>query len=208
MGFLYRLDFSSGKSYIGVTKVSVADRLKRHRYASSRRKLPIYSAWAKHGAPSVVTLAEVDNADLVMVETNAIRVFSTQVPGGYNLTAGGDGLSGFKMSAATIEKIKKAQRGRVISEKTREKLRQANLGKKVPDAVREKIRIGMSGLVRGPQSAEHIEKLRLARLGRVHSPAQVAKTRAKLTGVKHSPERVAARVETRRKNKEKLNAMR
>jgi hypothetical protein len=56
------------------------------------------------------------------IEKEWIRRLGTMVPNGYNLTAGGDGLSEWSPSENTIEKRRKARRGYHHSLETRERI--------------------------------------------------------------------------------------
>ena len=92
MGILYKLDFPSGKSYIGITKRSVLGRFNSHRVGAGARNATLVStAWRKYGEPHLVILAIVENYLLFETEKKAIAIFKTFAPQGYNLTCGGDG---------------------------------------------------------------------------------------------------------------------
>ena len=52
---------------------------------------------------------------------------------GYNLTDGGQGISGMKRSPETIEKIRQANIGKTFSPEVIEKIRRGNLGKKLSE---------------------------------------------------------------------------
>lgn len=116
MGALYRLDFPSGKSYIGITMGSVESRFRAHVLESTKRKgWAVHRAIAKYGveAVKVVTLAISDSwGYLQLVEKNAIRVFGTFGEGGYNMTAGGDGTQGHVVSEEERAKRSARSRGR------------------------------------------------------------------------------------------------
>ncbi|MDP2620863.1 MAG: NUMOD3 domain-containing DNA-binding protein [Hyphomicrobiales bacterium] len=91
MGQLYRLDFASGKSYIGVSRVSAISRFLSHdKAAKNGADLLLSRAWRKHGAPQLRVLAIVENDDLLLAERLAVRAFGTMMPSGYNMTPGGD----------------------------------------------------------------------------------------------------------------------
>lgn len=95
MGCLYRLEFPSGKSYIGVTLKTAALRLKQHVTDARRGDRLIGQAIRKYGAENcrVVTLVISDDfAYLKEMEKRAIAAFGTFRPGGYNSTMGGDGV--------------------------------------------------------------------------------------------------------------------
>ena len=138
MGLLYKLDFASGKSYIGITSQPLKRRINGH--ADETRKgcsLLVHRAWRKYGAPKLAVLAIVDRKDLLETERRAIAVFGTLAPGGYNLTAGGDanpmhspiaaakqGLAmvGKRHSVAAKAKMSAAKADRKLSEEHKRKI--------------------------------------------------------------------------------------
>lgn len=123
MGCLYRIDFPSGKSYIGVTSKPAEWRLTEHKNAArSTGDLVIHKAIRKYGENSctISTLVISDDDDyLKAIEVLAIKKFNTLTPNGYNMTSGGNGVNGpsslatkrrvaaFKKTAATRESIEK-----------------------------------------------------------------------------------------------------
>ena len=93
MGELYRLDFSNGKSYVGITKTTAARRFAGHRTRSRAHKgndAALYAAWQKHGEPKLVVLAVLEDGELLSAEMRAIAAYNTRAPNGYNMTAGGE----------------------------------------------------------------------------------------------------------------------
>jgi len=131
MGALYRLDFPSGKSYVGITTGSVESRFRVH-VRDSKKGGPqtIHRALRKYGAEAVkrVTLAISNSWEyLQLVEKNAIRVFGTFGKGGYNSTLGGDGFLGGRHTPESKAKI--AQASRNCSAETRRKIGDAFRGK-------------------------------------------------------------------------------
>ena len=63
MGLIYKLTFSNGKVYIGMTRVSLRKRLYCHAFKSKaeKPKLPVHRAWKLHGEPASEILAIVEN---------------------------------------------------------------------------------------------------------------------------------------------------
>ena len=93
MGALYRLDFSNGKSYIGITTKTAQKRFNGHRLRVSSGVLDntlMYNAWRKYGEPKLIILAILENHMLKETEIAAIKAYNTFAPNGYNTTPGGD----------------------------------------------------------------------------------------------------------------------
>ena len=93
--FVYLLTFASGKSYVGVSR-DMEGRMDWHWYRSeSMTSLPISRAFIKYGEPKVEILATCDSEkSAYKEEMRAIQTHDTQVPNGYNVTAGGKGMAG------------------------------------------------------------------------------------------------------------------
>lgn len=90
-GTLYRLDFASGKSYVGVTTKTAHERFADHqKTVSLGGPWAVYQAWRKYGTPKLVVLAIVSRSVLKIVEQRAVAAFGTFAPHGYNMTPGGD----------------------------------------------------------------------------------------------------------------------
>src|SRR4030042_1793660 len=62
MGLIYKLTFSNAKIYIGMTTVSLRNRLYCHRFKSTADtpKLLVHRAWKLHGEPLAEVLAIVE----------------------------------------------------------------------------------------------------------------------------------------------------
>lgn len=91
MGQLYKLDFSNGKSYIGITTKTALQRFKGHcvRHQCGKDRSALYNAFRKHGEPILVILAVLEDREMVETEIRAIKAFNTLLPNGYNTTPGG-----------------------------------------------------------------------------------------------------------------------
>jgi len=145
MGFLYRLNFPNGKSYIGMTTLCVTHRVAKHKsnMLGGGRGCILYSAWAKHGDPEVVVLAELPNDKLPSAEVIAIRDAGTLCPSGYNMTIGGE--TSPSLTPAVAAKISEASMGNqkrlgsLASEETRLKMSLAKAGRKLSAAHRAKL---------------------------------------------------------------------
>lgn len=111
---LYKLTFTSGKSYIGQTVRNMNIRLAQHRTAANRgSSLAVHCAWRKYGEPSVSIIGEYENADaLHAAEIAAIQNHGVLSPNGYNVGLGGETAA--SKSPEVAAKIADKARGRKI----------------------------------------------------------------------------------------------
>ena len=170
MGEIYRLDFANGKSYIGLTELTAAERLWGHRCRAQKGDTALYHAWRKYGEPTLVVLKlSVPRSKLGAAERATIRLYNTMAPNGYNVIDGGNvspmtfphiaaktanALRGRKLSKAHRAALSAAQRG-----KPRPWHSAALLGKKLSAATRAKMSRSAKRLKRTP---EHIARLRIS----------------------------------------------
>ena len=93
-GCLYKLTFSDGKSYIGITSRTLHHRLSGHLGAAHAGKpQPICEAIRKLGKPKAKILLGCQNWEqLCEAERAAIEEYGTLVPNGYNVSSGGGGF--------------------------------------------------------------------------------------------------------------------
>lgn len=113
----------------------------------------LWSAINKYG-PEQFVIEQIDVADS-LEELNRKEVWhilrlGTLVPGGYNLTAGGKGgLTGFKHSVATREKMRQTQMLRSDENKKKigEKISKALMGRTFSKEAREKMSIAAQGKI-------------------------------------------------------------
>lgn len=119
MFYLYKLTFTSGKSYIGQTRRSMKARIDQHRNVANRgSKLAVHCAWRQYGDPSIEVLGEFACPDaLHKAEIDAIQSHGTLSPNGYNISVGGDTAPSLMPEVAA--KISKACKGRKHSEEKR-----------------------------------------------------------------------------------------
>ncbi len=117
---VYQLTFPNDKSYIGVSKHPL-QRLKYHRHNQSH----VGNAIRKYGDPKVKILLVGEASYCYEMERRLIKNFRTLHPEGYNLAAGGIGVS--QPSNVVREKMADARRGKKHSPETIEKIRKAGL---------------------------------------------------------------------------------
>lgn len=120
-GGLYQLIFPNGKSYIGITKRDVALRWCAHKSLAANltnRTSVIGRATQKYGPENVQvrTLVISDSFNyLLEIEKQAIKVYGTLVPNGYNVSEGGRGSSGCKHTDEAKKKISAASKGHTFN---------------------------------------------------------------------------------------------
>lgn len=157
----------NGKVYIGQTRVSLKTRWAQHcRPKSNSRALR--HAIEKYGVDSFLieeVLRVSNQTELDAQECHHIQQFNSLVPGGYNLTSGGEG--GYTRSEETRKKLSEAGRGkgRPHTPESRAKLSAAKMGNKNPQFGKK-------------QSPETIAKRSQALKGRKRASEVIAAIRA------------------------------
>lgn len=184
----------NGKSYIGITKLSIIERWNTHISNSRKPKYPLHHAIAKYGSISfTITLLE-ENKDRKVIssleEPTIQRLRSHITQHGYNVAKGGySGDLGSDAQHKRIETIRNFSPERKAEHK--ERLHQRNLGKtKENDTGRllqsEKIKGNKfrKGIAHDVESRLKISK---ANKGKVRSPESIEKYRkaAKIRGASH-----------------------
>ena len=122
----------NGKSYIGITKLSVQERWNIHKSTAKKPKYPLHHAIAKYGSNSFTILLLEENEDRIVIsglEEPIIQQLKTHITQhGYNVAKGGYGGDlGPIATAKRIETIKNYSTERKA--KYQEKLRLRNLGR-------------------------------------------------------------------------------
>ena len=124
----------TNKVYIGITNQGSGARYRHHWYESRiGEPSPIHRSMAKYGEENF-TLEIIDFADtydeLKEKEKYWIKQYnSTDRTIGYNLTEGGDGTFGKKLSEETKDKIRQKALGRKLSEETKARMSESRKGK-------------------------------------------------------------------------------
>lgn len=183
-GYIYSITNEiNGKSYIGKTN-DLVRRWKEHCYGSGRTAI-LNKAFKKYGLEhfvfDIVAQIPFDNIEelndvLAQLEIYYIELYDT-FHHGYNATVGGEGISGYKQSPETTEKIRKANIGKIVSNETK-----------------ARISVNRKGI---GHSAETKQKITKALLSRDHSIYE--KSSAKLKGKKRNHEMIMRGALKRRK---------
>ena len=121
----------NNKEYIGLTTRTLEERWKQHIYESNKKdswewNTPLGNAIKKYGKDSfqVFVLEECSSeTELKQKEIQLIRERkSLASENGYNLSFGGDGRLGYKLSEETKRKIGEGNIGKVMSNESKEKM--------------------------------------------------------------------------------------
>jgi len=121
----------NNKEYIGLTTKPLEHRWKQHIYESNKKdswewNTPLGNAIKKYGKDSfqIFVLEECSSeTELKQKEIQLIRERkSLATETGYNLTLGGDGRLGYKLSEETKRKIGEGNIGKVMSNEAKEKM--------------------------------------------------------------------------------------
>ena len=102
MNFLvYKISFPNSKFYIGVTTKPIEERILGHKKAARFKSSLVGRAIGKFGEHNIKT--EVlfccsSKEEMLRREKESIILFNSKHPFGYNLTDGGDGITGNKIS--------------------------------------------------------------------------------------------------------------
>lgn len=221
IAFVYRLTNTvTGKQYIGICASKVQRRWRRHcnsawaNKARNRNCPALHAAIRKYGESvfEIETLYRAVNwLEACRVERGLIAQYGTMAPNGYNLTSGGEGTLGHKMSVAECERRSAAAKGKVLTPQHRAKIGMANKGKKRAPELAAIMRDRMNqwreaaGKITTPArqvaALRNLDKARISNIGR-HPPEE---TRAKMgawqIGKKLSAEtkeKIAAKARQRR----------
>lgn len=154
MAELYQISFPNGKSYIGVTSATATARFAEHVYNSTRtdRGRAIERAIRKYGAKAAIVKTLVIGAweYLLGLEMAAILAFGTFGRGGYNMTAGGEGATGYKHTPESLIKMGAVHKGKAHHTQphtpdAKAKMRAAALGRFMSPETRTKIGMASRG---------------------------------------------------------------
>lgn len=138
-GVIYKYTSPSNKVYVGKT-TNEKQRKLRHQCDKKERCVALQRAFAKYGYDSftyeVIEIVEdndisVVNDKLSQLEQYYIAEYKSNNPQyGYNLTKGGEGMSGYHHSKESRQKMREAKLGRTLPEEHKKKIMQSAKGKK------------------------------------------------------------------------------
>lgn len=195
-GIIYKYTSPSGKSYVGQT-VRPKERMAKHRRMEG--DCAFHRAIKKYGFDNfkyeVLVTVDLDDEQelkqkLDFFEKFYIRKFHTFGENGYNLTAGGGGTLGVKLSEEAKQNISEVHKGKALSEEHKKHLSEAHKGIKLPPCS-EETRRKLSEAGKGRIVSEETKaKLSESHKGHFHSE----ETKRKMSEARKNPSE-----ETRRK---------
>lgn len=127
-------NIQNSKKYIGLT-VDLDSRKAIHFCNSFTHKsdFVFHKALRKYGKASFRWRILVENLSFKearVLEKKYIKLHNTQIPNGYNMTVGGDGIGGYKFTTAQREKLRLSHLGFRPTLATKRKMRLSHLGRK------------------------------------------------------------------------------
>ena len=124
------------KYYVGITSRNPKDRWGKNGVGYKNNTL-FNRAINKYGWNNIIheiVATNITHNEACKLEKSLItKLSSNDRAHGYNITSGGQGMCGFKLSNEAKEKISKANHGRKRSQETIEKIRRGNIGKKLSE---------------------------------------------------------------------------
>ena len=118
-GYIYKISFPNGKCYIGLTNRTIEQRWKDHNNcAKSGYNTCLYNALRKYNMIDVFEMIEIDTAEtlqeLYEKEIAHIEIHNSHYKRGYgyNMTNGGEGISGYKHTEEDRQKMSESQKKR------------------------------------------------------------------------------------------------
>ena len=157
----------NAKIYVGITTKTLAQRWSMHLNNASKKIAgrALYAAMKKYGIErfKIMEIGRADSiGDLKKFEQQQIAALGSMAPGGYNLTAGGDGITGYRHTEEQCRRHAERHKGFRHSPEAIERIRAGNLGKKMaPEAV-ESARLKRIGVKRTDEQKERIRAGRRA----------------------------------------------
>ncbi len=145
MGCVYLVENTiNRKCYIGKTIKTLKQRKCVHTSISKHdnSKQLFHNALRKYGFKNfewIKIYKSKNDEKLIEKEIHFIKKYKTKTPHGYNLTDGGEGISGFIYSKETRKKMSKALQGHSVSKETRKKMSKAHKGKIISKSTRKKM---------------------------------------------------------------------
>lgn len=180
---------TSGKSYVGITTTALALRWQKH-CAAAKSAVPRYHfhrALKRYGSADfeVVELARYTDVTSAKHAEAEIIHHLDLVTLGYNMTPGGEGMSGYKHTSTTRARMSEAARRRSNTTEARARLRAQLAATPISDTTRKLKSDNARRLWEDPDRAA---RMRVSFGGRTHTIASREKMAAAKRGRTLSPE--------------------
>lgn len=137
----------NNKRYVGITSKKPEERW-GNGGSGYRKNMHFWSSIQKYGWDNFeheIINSKLTHDEACKIEKDLIKRYqSNNNRYGYNLTDGGEGISGYKISEETKEKLRQANLGKSLTEETRKKISQKLKGYKKSEAEKEAISKRMS----------------------------------------------------------------
>jgi group I intron endonuclease len=165
-GHIYKITSPTGRVYVGKT-TRLNDRISYYRNNNNKQQKIISSSIEKYGWDQhifeVIDEAPVDKLNELEIKyIKELNTFHYDNPNGMNLTRGGEGLNGRKLSAETIALMVAKRTGLKRSEATKKLMSELKKGK-VP------------ACTKNPKSEYFLQRARESSLGRIPSEDEIFK---------------------------------
>lgn len=130
---VYLATAPNGKQYFGITTATLDVRKSEH-YSKAKKgsKIAFHNALNKYGQEvkwQIVSICDTYEQAKKM-EIELIKKFNTRAPFGYNLTDGGDGFKGYKLSDENRKILSESHKGYIMPQEQKDKIGAANRGVK------------------------------------------------------------------------------
>ena len=206
MGCIYRaVNKINGKSYVGRTIHTMERRRSEHEYNAlyGFSRSVFRNALRKYGVDGFEWIEEYSNVatkDLDRLEIETIAKYCS-FEYGYNMTFGGDGGLGRRLSEMTKRRLSILKNGHEVSAKTRALISKARAGRPISEETKRKISKTLAGKTYeerfGIEKATQLREMRRKfRKENKLSKESIEKMRKSLTGKKRSKESVNKQKQT------------
>lgn len=150
----------NGKIYIGKTTKTIEERFQRHTYnANAESQTHLYRAMRKYGTEAF-TVTELESGFNSEDDLNEAEIrYISELSPHYNMTAGGEGTSGFNHYSETRKKISKAIKGKKRSEQTKRKISKAFKGRNLSEETKRKISDAQKGRKHSAESKRKMSEM-------------------------------------------------
>jgi hypothetical protein len=138
-GYIYKIEFPNGKTYIGLTTSSVEKRQKEHKFCAKKGDTRcLYNALRKYDMIDTFELIQIDTADTIdelcekeikyIEQYNSYYIYGN----GYNMTFGGEGTNGYVFTENDKQNLSKRMK-KYFEENPEERERMREMRKKQMD---------------------------------------------------------------------------